>query len=343
MGKRSAFKNITITDVAKKAGVSASTVSRVLNNPDIVDEETQNAVQAAIDELGYVHTKPKSGRKPKTQGVIAFMVPDVENPHFQDLIRLIEEKLAKMGYSMLLCIFNNNEGTIEKYLENLMTRNIDGCIMTCLRPSPESVWIEKFIHKIPTISIQSDVNGVDSVATTEEESMYEMIDRLVQLGHKKIGFIGYSWNLSVFEKRMNAYRRIHEKYNFPFREEYIGYAGIDIQSGYQEGCRILCLPDRPTAIQCFNTRVAMGVYMAIRDNKLRIPEDISLSAFDETSITQLFTPPLSVVSQPLEAMVSTAIDFLMKRINGDKDAPVQHVVFPDTIIQRDSIGPVRPN
>ncbi len=341
MSKRSAYKSITISDVARKAEVSASTVSRVLNNPDIVDEKTKSAVQAAINELGYVHVKQKNNKKSKMEGMIAFMVPDVENPHFQELIRLLEEKLAKMNYSMLLCIFNNDESTIDKYLENLLTRNIDGCIMACLRPSADSVWIPKFINKIPTISIQSDVEGLDSINTTEEESTYEMIESLVRFGHKKIGFVGYSWNLSVFEKRLNAYKRIHENYNLPFREEYVGYTGIDLQSGYQEGCRILSLPDRPTAIHCFNTRVAMGVYIAIRDNKLRIPEDISLSAYDESPITELFTPPLSVVSQPLDAMVSTAIDFLMKRIREGRDAPLQHVVFPNTILQRYSIGPVK--
>lgn len=341
MGKRSAYKSITISDVAKRAEVSASTVSRVLNNPDLVDEATKRDVQAAIEELGYVHVKQKSNKKSKSRGMVAFMVPDVENPHFQELIRMVEEKLSKMNYSMLLCIFNNDEVAIDKYLENLLTRNIDGCIMTCLRPAPDSAWISKFINQIPTVSIQSDVEGLDSIDTTEEQSTYEMIERLIQLGHTKIGFVGYSWNLSVFENRINAYKKIHENYHLPFREEYVGYTGIDLQSGYQEGCRILSLPDRPTAIHCFNTRVAMGVYIAIRDNKLRIPDDISLSAFDESSITQLFTPPLSVVSQPLDAMVSTAIDFLMKRIKEGRDAPLQHVVFPNTILQRYSIGPVK--
>lgn len=341
MSKRSAYKSITLSDVARKAAVSASTVSRVLNNPDVVDETTKRKVQEAIEELGYVHVKQKNNKKSEHQGMVALMVPDVENPHFQELIRMVEEKLSKINYSMLLCIFNNDEATIDKYLENLLTRNIDGCIMACLRPSPDSVWISKFIDQIPTISIQSDVEGVDSIDTTEEESTFEMIEKLVQFGHTKIGFVGYSWNLSVFEKRLNAYKRIHEKYNLPFCKEYVGYARIDLQSGYQEGCRILSLPNRPTAIHCFNTRVAMGVYMAIRDKKLRIPEDISLSAYDEAPITELFTPPLSVVSQPLEAMVSTAIDFLMKRINEGKSAPLQHVMFPNTIIQRYSIGPVK--
>ena len=341
MSKRSAYKNITLSDVAKKAKVSVSTVSRVLNNPDIVDEITKENVQTAIEELGYVHVKQKSNKKSKLKGVIAFLVVDVDNPHFQEMIRSIEEKLAKMNYSMLLCIFNNNESTIDKYCESLLERNIDGCIMTCLRPSDTSPWISKFINQIPTVSIQSDVAGVDSINTMEEESTYEMLERLVQYGHTKIGFVGYSWNLSIGERRFNAYKKIHEKYNIPFREEYVGYAGSDLQSGYQEGCRILSLPDRPTAIHCFNTKVAMGVYIAIRDNKLRIPEDISLSAFDDAPITQLFTPPLSVVSQPLEAMVSTAIDFLMKRIEGNRNAPLQHVIFPNTIMQRESIGSVK--
>lgn len=338
MSKHISHKNVTLTDVARRTGVSVSTVSRVLNNPDIVDGETKKAVQTAIDDLGYVHIKRKETKKTEEQRIIAFLIPDVENPHFQEMIRLLEDKLAKMNYSMYLCIFNNDTGMIDKYLENLMSRNIDGCIMTCLRPADDSGRISKFVKQIPTVSIQSDVENVDSIHTTDEESTYEMLEKLIQYGHTKIGFVGYSWNLSISARRFHAYKEVHKKYNLPLRDEYIGYAGGDLQSGYQEGCRILSLPDRPTAIHCFNTWVAMGVFIAIRDNKLRIPEDISLSAFDESPITQLFTPPLTVVSQPLEAMICTAMDFLMKRIKGDRDTPLQHVVFPTNLIQRHSIG-----
>lgn len=341
--KRLAYKSITLKDVAEKADVSVSTVSRVLNNPDIVDEVTKRNVRSVISELGYVHAKRRNNKKnsrPKSRGMIAFMVPDDENPHYQELIHIVEKKLTDQGYLMILCIFKNDVKIIDKYFENLLTRDIDGCIMACLQPAENSIWTSKFISQIPTVSIQSDIEGVDSINTTDEEGTYEMIERLIKMGHTKIGFVGYSWNLSIFERRIHAYKKIHEKYGLTFREEYVGYTGSDLQSGYQEGCRILSLPERPTAIQCFNTRVAMGVYIAIRDNKLRIPEDISLSAFDETPIAQLFTPPLSVVSQPLEAMASTAMDFLMKRVHGDKDTPLQHVVFPTTLIQRPSIGPV---
>lgn len=327
--------------MAKKADVSVSTVSRVLNNPGLVDEFTKKGVQAAIDELGYVHVKQKRTVRSKTQGVIALMVPDDTNPHYQEMINIIENKLTERGYLMILCFFKNDPEVIDRYFESLMERNIDGCIMACLQPSKRSGRAAEFICRIPAVSIQSDIDGIDSINTTDEEGTYEMIERLIGLGHTKIGFVGYSWNLSIFERRMNAYKKIHEKYGLPFREEYVGYTGSDLQSGYQEGCRILSLPDRPTAIHCFNTRAAMGVYIAIRNNRLRIPEDISLSAFDETPLAQLFTPPLSVVGQPLEAMASMAIDFLMKRIRGDKTTPLQHVTFPTTVIQRSSIGSVQ--
>lgn len=336
------YKSITLSDVAKRADVSVSTVSRVLNNPDIVDGFTRKNVQLAIKELGYIHVKQKSGKQKNNSrfhGMIAFMVPDDENPHYQELINIVEKKLTELGYLMVLCIFKNDVQVIDKYFESLLTRDIDGCIMACLQPAQNSKWAKEFVQRIPTVSIQSDIGGVDSVNTTDEEGTYEMIERLIKMGHTKIGFVGYSWNLSIFERRLNAYKKIHENYGIPLREEYIGYTGSDLQSGYQEGCRILSLPDRPTAIHCFNTRVAMGVYIAIRSNKLRIPEDISLSAFDETPLAQLFTPPLSVVSQPLDAMASTAIDFLTKRIQGENTS-LQHVVFPTTLIQRSSIGPV---
>lgn len=344
MRKRSENRRITLNDIAQKAGVSVSTVSRVLNNPDIVDEFTKKQVQAVLDELEYVPPMKQNGKnnnRLKTRGMIVVLVPDTDNPHYQELVRLAERNLTKLGYSMILCVFNNNMEILERCFQELLVRNIDGCIISALKLPADSVWAPKFLEQIPTVSIQADIEGIDSVNTMDGEGTYDIIEHLVKLGHKKIGFVGYSQNVSAFERRFNAYKKIHKDYNLPFREEYVGYVKTDLQSGYQEGCRLLSLPDRPTAIHCFNTRVAMGVYIAIRDKKMRIPEDVSLSAFDEVPITQLFTPPLSVVSQPLEVMVSTAVELLLKRMNGEKDMPFQNVVFPTTFIQRLSIGPAK--
>lgn len=339
MSRHENSKAVTLRDVAQRAGVSSSTVSRVLNRPDLVDESTKATVNKAIEELGYIHSKPKKRTTSKaSSGTVAIMVPDLENPHFQVFVDITEKKLLNMNYMTMLCIFENNPDKIDLYFQELLEKKIDGCIMACLQPGSDSPWTRKFLDQIPTVAIQCDIEGIDSIMTTDEEGTYEMLENLVRLGHKKIGFIGYSWNLSLFERRLNAYKNIHNKYNLPLNEEYIGFSGADLQSGYEQGCRILSLPDRPTAIHCFNTFVAMGVYIAIRDKKLRIPEDISLSGFDDAPVANIITPPLSVVSQPIEAMAASSVNILTERMKGGNTLPLQNVVFPTSLIIRQSTG-----
>ncbi len=335
-------KKVTMRDVAEIANVSVSTVSRVINEPESVDISKRESVEQALAISGYIvkidRAKTTASKAKRFKGNIALMVPDIANPHFQEFIFLIERQLIAIGYMMTLCIFENKDEIIDKYFKDLISRNFDGCIMCCLRPSEESIWARRFVELVPIVSIQSDIDGVDSINTTDKEGTFEIVEHLVSMGHQRIAFIGYSWNLSLFERRLNAYKEVHIKHGLPIRDEYIGYCEANLKSGYEEACKILSLSPRPTAIHSFNTYTAMGVYMAIRDNKLSIPKDISISAMDETPITHMFTPSLSVVSQPIELMAKTGVEMLIDRLENGKKFPPKNVIFPTTLLLRKSIG-----
>ncbi|WP_066647196.1 LacI family DNA-binding transcriptional regulator [Christensenella timonensis] len=336
---RGAVKKVKLQDVADRSGVSISTVSRVVNNSYEVPRETRKRVNEAIRELGYV-AKPKNDKKGSPlNGSIALMLPDIKNPFFQDLTYSIEKLLAKSGYAMILSIFENNIQTIEEYCREMVARKVDGCICICMQPAGGNSWFYKMTRAIPTVCFQCDVEGLDSIMTTDGDGVFEMVDHLIKLGHRRIGFIGYSWNLSLFERRLEAYRRAHEVNGIPVEKELLGLSEANLKSGYDQACRLLSLPQRPTAIHCLNTYTAMGVYTAIRDNKLRIPEDISLSGFDEAPVTQIFTPPLAVVAQPTQSIATTAMRMLLERMKEGIDMPPQVVTFPTTVILRQSVGP----
>jgi DNA-binding LacI/PurR family transcriptional regulator len=345
MGKRFPYKKVTISDIAKAAGVSPTTVSRVINYPELVESETKKSILAIMDNLKYINPKKKNINKfsgPERQ-IIALMIPNDENPYYQTLISMVEKRLTSSGYLLLLCIYNNDAENINAHLLNLMNQGISGCIMSYINPQDNVPLVSEFVKKIPSVAFQANIEDIDSVEANEESGSYEMLEHLIQLGHKKIAFVGYFSNLMAYERRFAAYKKIHKDYNLPLRSEYIceykGHTGLDFQTSYREGCRLLSLPDRPTAIHCFNLKVAIGVYAAIRDFKLRIPEDISLSGFDDLQLTQLFTPPLSVVGVPMDSMVSTAISYLKQRIEGGPDMPKQHIMFPTSLYQRSSTGP----
>ena len=344
--KRKPYKKVTLVDVAREANVSATTVSRVINKPELVDEETRGKILDVMKEINYVHLKNPAAQTSKSvlsgkRGIITLIIPNDDNPYYSTLISFVEKRLEKAGYLMTLSVFNNDADNIEDYLRVYLDQKIDGCIMTYIRPDNRSDLFSKYIKCIPTISFQSDIDNIDSVIAEEYTGTFEMLEQLIKFGHRKIGFVGYFSNMTSYVLRVKAYRDVHEKYNIPLRDEYIieyeGETGIEYDISYREGCKLLSLQDRPTAIFCFNVKTAIGIYSAIRDYKLKVPDDISLCAFDELQINQLFTPPLTAVGIPMEAMVDTAVEMLISRIEKGNNKPVQRVNFPTTFYMRSSI------
>lgn len=342
-GKASRRKEITMQDIAAVADVSVSTVSRYLADNTAVSGEAAVAVAEAVTRLGYVHT-PRIKEQNFSQGrvktgTIVLMVPNMQNPHFNELVDLIGREVQKEGYFMTLCINNNSPETMETHYKMMCSQKIIGCISACVATERSGKWYRKARRQIPMVTIQSDVRDSDTIMTSDEEGTFEMVEYLIRLGHKHIAFIGHSWDIELFSRRLRAYKSALEKYGIPVRNEYISLCQANSSSGYEQACRIISLPKRPTAIHCFNTYTATGVYLAIRNNKLSIPGDISLSSFDDAAIATVLTPTLTVVSQPMEAIAKTAVQLVLERRQNGLDAPPQHVNFPTTMVVRESVGP----
>lgn len=340
MPKDDTAKKITLKDIAERAEVSISTVSRALNQPEKVDEETMSRVNKVINDFNY--TKPKketTGSKKKiSSGTIAVMVPDIYNPYFQQFVTVISKSLAKKNYLMLLCVHEHSSELVDKYCRELIRKKVDGCIISCMGPKSYSPWVKKLTEAMPVCVSQSAVPDVDTVDTYDEQGTYEMLELLIKQGHRKIGFLSDKATQTLFG-RQDAYKKIHEDYNIPINPDYIICTNTELQTSFEQACRLMSLEDRPTAILCFCLSVAMGAYIAIRDVGLRIPEDISVVSLDDAEITRLFEPPISVVSQPADSIASATVDLVLARIkNGSTEKP-KRIVFPTTLINRKSIAP----
>lgn len=332
-------------DIAERTGVSISTVSRVFTNRSIVDENIAEMVLKVADELNYVH---KSQHKemlnkgyPANHGSIVFMIPNMQNPHCNELVDLIGKVIQKMGYSMILSITENNIELMEKHFKMIMTtQKVIGCIMASVAVDVNAKWYCKVKESLPVVAIQVDDPEVDTISTTDEEGTFEMVEYLIEQGHREIAFVGYSWNIPTFGRRLSAYKDALKKHNIPIKEDFVCQCKADLRSGYDYTCKLLTMEKRPTAIHCFNTYTAIGVYSAITDYKLNIPDDISLSAFDEALITSVFLPKLSVVAQPLDSISETAVEMILKRREMGMTYPRQSIKFPTNLLIRKSIGKV---
>lgn len=330
--------HLTIGDIALKADVSKTTVSRVINNSNLVNKQTKRKVLKVIEELNFTPNAMARSLVKKTSKTIGFMIPDVLNPFYMELIQSIEEVISKYGFSMYLCVTNQDPEKEEYYINEMLERRTNGLLAMCTSISATEV-LRKALQNIEMVSIQADIEGIDKVDTTGEQGTFEIIEHLIKLGHTKIAFIGYRFDIKTLNNRLMGYKKALEKYNIPLRDEYILEGSVLGNSGYYMAKKLLDLNDRPTAVHCFNEYLVMGAYLAIKEQGLKIPQDISLTGFDNLFVSRLMSPQLTTVSQPISAMGQIAGELLIKNILEGSKPVKQSIVLPTNLVIRGSTAP----
>lgn len=335
-----AKKPTTLMDVANKAGVSVSTVSKVLKNSERFKPDTVKIVREAARELNY---NPNILARGVVMGghtpVISFFVPNIMDPFFAEFVDHVERYLRAEDYLLTLCLFNEDPQIMSGYLKFLMQIRAAGVIFGPCRVDECLEEIRTAQEFMSMVSIQSDIPGISRVDITGEQGSFEIVEYLIRNGHKKIGFVGYGYHMSVMRARLIGYKRALEHNGIPIREEYIAEGQHSYDSCYQLTQKMLQLPDRPTAIQCPTEYIARAVYKAIYDMGLKIPEDISVVGFDNISIATTLYPPLTTMSQPLDDMARIAVDKIIKLIKNEqtREENPETIILEHEFIIRDSV------
>jgi LacI family transcriptional regulator len=319
-GKKRPSHNPTLSDVAKLAGVSQSTVSRVLNDNNVlipISEDTKQRVMDAVKELGYqTNMLARSLRTQKTQ-MIAVMIGDISNAFYHPIVRTIQDVAQSNDYDVL--IFNGDHlyTNERRFLQSLLRRPVDGVIMAPHRLSTAD--IEDFIQRsrIPVIAIGAQVQHplVDVVGGTSEPATYEAISWLIhEKGHHEIGFIGTKDDMPPGPARLAGFVRAMNGANLKVKAEYIEQDDFTLQGGHEAMQRLLRQKSLPTAIFASNSLMAIGAIKVAQENGLRIPEDISIMGFDDIPEASIVNPALTVVSRNLPKIGIQVAELLFERI-----------------------------
>lgn len=331
----------TIYDVAKRAGVSAMTVSRVINGRRDVRPETKEKVLKAIEELGYVpNSLARSFVLQKTK-TIGLVITDITNPFFTTLARGVEDTAMKNQFSVIFC---NTDEDPEKeliYLELLARKRIDGVILASAS-GKKTPLKSLLIKNIPIVLVDRNVEGLEDVDIVKGDSVYGsyiLTKHLIELGHKKIGIIVGNKNISTAKDRVEGYKRALIEAGIDIDERLIRFSKYSKEGGYDSTKELLSLEDRPTAIFGGNNFIAIGAMIAIRELGLKVPEDVALVSFDDIeSLSQIY-PFLTVVTQPAYSMGVIATELLIRRIEGrDKIDEKREVILKPELIIRESAG-----
>ncbi len=326
---------INIKMVAEKAGVSASTVSRVLGSKQAyVAKETREKVLEAVQELQYTPNMHAKGLRGGRTNSIALLIPDIENEMFPPIIKGIETYARKNGYNLMLSC-TNEDIDIEKNFINKMSQGaVDGFVVCSMTQNSDHV---RQLQRdgIPVVLVARYYGDkINAVVIDNFHAGYDATNYLINSGNKRIAIVVGRTDLSLYRERYEGYKAALKNADIIYDDRLVIHETSGANGLYKAIMNVLKSEDRPDAIFATNDHKAIISMQAVNDVGLRIPEDISVLGFDNIKISKLLNPPLSTVSQPLYDMGSLAAKKLINIINGN--GPVEPVVdvFDTEIIVR---------
>lgn len=332
---------ITIKDIAKHAGVSPATVSRVMNNTANVSEATKKKVLAAVEKYNYspnIFAKALSRNESNTIGVV---VPDITNPFFGEVIKGIVELVDKNNLIMILCDTGEDSKKEEKHLINLKSQRLKGLIITPTSDSNEfnSHYLSLLEDMgIPIILVDRDVknSNFDGVFIDNVKASFDATMKLIENGHRRIALISGPEDSKPGRDRKKGYVKALKVSNIALDENIILRGDFKLESGYMHTKAILNMKDRPSAIFCSNNMMTLGCIKALNEYNILVPRDISLIGFDDIEILNILDINITTVKRPTVEMGNIAMELLIERlVNKDKDH-LKRVVLQADLISRGS-------
>ena len=327
----------SIKDVAKEAGVSIATVSRVLNDIDVVNEDTKKKVLDAIKKLSYrpnIIARSLKTQKTKTIGIL---LPDISNQFYPEIVRGAEDVSNIYDYNIILC---NSDLDIEKekeYLRVLSEKMVDGVIYMSSSLNDEILeLINELNLKTVLVETKDKEGSLPSVTIDNVKACYDSTKLLIDKGIREIAFIGVEkGKKNAWGDRFIGYEKAMQEAGIKVDSDLVYFNSLKVKSGYEGIQKFLKEKKKFKGVVCASDEIAMGVINALRDNKIKIPKDVSVVGFNDNYAAAIFYPKITTVSQPTYDMGSVAMRMLIKLLN-KKEIDEPHYVLEHQLIERES-------
>ncbi|WP_281973175.1 LacI family DNA-binding transcriptional regulator [Ruegeria faecimaris] len=328
----------TLEDVAKLAGVSTATVSRCLNSPNLVVQATRDRVQSAVDALGYTPNFAARVMAARRSHTIGAIIPTMENAIFARGLQAFQEELRQHGYTLLVSSSAYQPEIEEEQIRNLVARGADGLLLIGHdRDSRIYDYLAK--RRIPVLiawSFQADA-PVPSVGFDNRAAMAELANQVIKLGHRTLGMIsGVSTGNDRARLRIEGVQEAMRRNNIPNDRLTIVETPYEIENGAEAFSRLMSRQDRPTAVLCGNDVLAIGASRRAKEMGLRVPQDVSVTGFDDIELAQITDPGLTTVHVPHREMGRRAALELVGLI--EKPTESCNVQLRTNLVERQSLG-----
>lgn len=330
----------SIKDVARRANVSISTVSHVVNGTRFVSESARKQVEEAIRNLGYVPSAVARSLKSNSTKTLGMLIPNCTNPYFAEIVRSVEDHCFGAGYTLILCNTDDEPHRQSVYLQVLSEKRIDGLIIISTGNDSELLALVKGLT-IPAVLLDREISHVpcDLVETAHMQGAMLATEHLLALGHTRIACIAGPEDLNSSAQRIQGWRNALAKAGAAAdADQLVWHSDFTSQGGCDTMKQVLQSPLKPTAVFVCNDLMGIGALSAAHEAGVRIPQDMSLVGFDDIELAHFTSPALTTVVQPKHRMGVMAVDMLLERIQSKREQSRQVLLQP-TLVVRASSGP----
>lgn len=323
-----------IQQVAKQAGVSVATVSRVLNGQNKVAMKTKQKVEEAIKQLNYEPSMLGRNLRNSESRIVLILIPTISNPFYFEIIKGIENMALSQNYSILLCETDSKPEKEDIYFDLVRKKMADGIIS--MDPAVNVETLKELAEKYAIIQCSEYGGGIGIpfVTIDSEEASYRAVKHLIQIGHRKIALMNTDEKFLYARERKAGYQRALTECGIPVIDDYILYTHqLGFEHGQMAMKKILALPDRPTAVFAVSDLLAIGALKEINAAGLHVPNDVAVVGFDKIDFSNMTNPTLTTIAQPMYKMGSVAARMLIDLIRGEQ---VDSVILDHELIIRES-------
>lgn len=330
---------VTIYDVAREAGVSMATVSRVVNNNPNVKPQTRKKVFEAIERLGYRPNAVARGLASKKTTTVGVVIPDISNAIFAEVARGIEDIANMYHYNIILCNADKRKEKEIRVINTLLEKQVDGLLFMGGAVTDEHLQAFKTANVPIVLCATTDENGlIPSVDIDHESAAFDAVQALINEGHTRISMIsGTLQDPANGFARFQGYKRALETAGITYDEDLVRIGNYRYESGTEAMKYFLGLENRPTAVFAATDEMAIGAIHSIQDSGLKVPQDISVISVDNSRMASMVRPQLTAVAQPMYDIGAVSMRLLTKLM---KKENVDHakVVLPHELVKRQSVS-----
>jgi len=327
-----------IHDVAEKAGVSITTVSRVIHNFSPVNSETRKRVLQAIEELQYKPSIIAQGMRGQKTRSIGVLIPDFTSYYYSELLNYIEMEARAQGYLAIMCTTETDAAREKEYFSDLIRRQIDGFILCWYRGGQGKLhYLREVIKRVPLLVMDQPASGLraSAVYTDGYKGMRRLTEAFIRQGHRKIAMIRDLKHYSANERRFKGYLDALKDNDIEVIENVIEQCEISIESGYGATERLFRTTN-PTALIAIDDLTAIGALQYCNDQHISVPGELSITGFDDISLARFVSPRLSTIAQPVREMAQCATQQIIKEIEDTRNVEKREFVFEPRIVLRET-------